>query len=171
MSPTPADGNQTQEARDNVLKDLAAGFFALICAGLLAIQHFRQNGRLHQDFGAEPGPALLPELLMMLLAANGALLLARAGWRHVSTRNTAPTVTAGVWASWRSGAAYAALLTFAQVQDIFGFGLAVCLLGGGLALLCANSSAYNKGRAIISGALLSMLIYAVFRYGLSVPLT
>lgn len=171
MSPTRVELVNPQEARGNILKDIAAGFFALACAAVLALHHFEQEGRLHQDFGAEPGPALLPELLMALLASNGALLVTRGGWKLAATRERRLFHPLGAFATWRTAAIYAAALTFAAVQDQLGFGLALCVLGAVLSLLCMPRVGQHRLRPMIEGALLSLALYAVFRYGLSVPLT
>jgi hypothetical protein len=61
---------------------LAGGFFLLwACIGWVA---FATNGPLRASLGAQadPGPALVPLIVLVILSAGGAFLVAKGGLRH-----------------------------------------------------------------------------------------
>ncbi|MGC9371536.1 MAG: tripartite tricarboxylate transporter TctB family protein [Paracoccaceae bacterium] len=162
-------------------QDLVTGGLSVFTATLLAVSHFGQNGRLHADYGAEPGPALLPEILMVALAAAGFVLILRG----MLSRSSRTAGTGGPNPSGHIGAANAdaqgqplwavfvlgATIAFGVLQAAFGFGVAICGLG---AVLCA-ALAKREGRSVpqstVEGLIIGAVLYAIFRYALSVPLT
>ncbi len=79
MSPIPANKapDTVPEQSHEVFRDLVTGCLSVGAASLLAISHFGQGGRLHADYGSEPGPALLPELLLAVLGTAGVVLILR----------------------------------------------------------------------------------------------
>lgn len=155
-----------------IRKDLAVGSLSIGGAVALGISHVRQEGRLHDDYGAEPGPAMLPELLLICLAGAGVLLLIRGLLLRRSlaakAEDQVPERTPlSVWASAVFVMTFAACLMIAPV----GFGLATSLLGVALCSLLALQEKRSMGRAAVEGGLLALLLYCVFRFVLSVPLS
>jgi len=187
LSQTPASkvpGNRVSDIlleRHEVLRDLVAGALSVLITIVLGVSHFNQGGRLHQDYGAEPGPALLPELLLAVLGTVGIVLIIRG----VLSGMSRPAQTAGLeapdsdapndpeklsepaWAFMVLGSTIA----FGLLQAVSGFGIAAATLG---AILCATL-AYREGRPIVrslaEGLAVAAVLYSVFRLLLSVPLT
>lgn len=169
MSPTPAE----EATRRRALQDLAAGSLSLLLSATLSLSHISQKGRLHQDFGGDPGPALLPKLLLSALALAGLGMTARSagGLRLLrnktvigpSPNNYRPLITVMAIA--------ALLLAFLLMLPLAGFGLSM----GGLAVAIAMILTWQEGgllrRAAIEGFVLAAFLYLLFRLALSVPLT
>lgn len=137
-------------------------------AALGAISHFAQVGRLHDDYGAEPGPALLPELLLSALAVAGLLLVLRGLLARRKAMSDAPISTVQPA---RALAALGVTIAFAVLQAYIGFGAAACLLGGTLCAALGRSEGRSLPRSAAEGLAVAAVLYAVFRYLLSVPLT
>lgn len=166
---------------NGVLRDLVTGALSVMAATFLGVSHFRQGGRLHDDFGAEPGPAFLPELLLTVLGAAGIVLIIRGVLSYRTRRSKvgrpAPAYGADpseavpqsepVWAF----LVLSSMIAFGVFQAIFGFGIAAAALG---ATICAML-AYREGRPIprslAEGIAVAVVLYGVFRILLSVPLT
>ncbi len=181
MSPIPANKPPDTTRRHEVFRDLVTGCLSVGAASLLAISHFGQSGRLHADYGSEPGPALLPELLLAVLGIAGVVLILRG----VLSRRVLPAKTGHVelaaggdsesadsqsqpfWAFFVLGITIA----FGLLQAVFGFGIAAAALG---AVLCATL-AVREGRPLLrsaaEGVAVAAVLYGIFRYVLSVPLT
>lgn len=167
--------------RHGVLRDFVTGALSVLAATILGVSHFGQGGRLHDDYGAEPGPALLPELLLALLGTVGIVLIIRGvlstrfrpaqsdGFDPPDDDNPSESEQQAepVWAF----VALGSTIAFGLLQAIVGFGIAVAALG---AFLCATL-AYREGRPILrsltEGVAVAMVLYSVFRLLLSVPLT
>ncbi len=175
MSSIRSEGAEAARALSEAGRDVAAGGLCVLAAAALSYVHLTQEGRLHADFGVEPGPALLPEILLAALGGAGLLLagrgvVARRRWRRAapvaapSTGAALPLVLLGL----------TALALWAQA--LVGFGVATVTLG---ALICAALSVQESGhvasaaavRACLEGAAVAACIYGVFRLILSVPLT
>lgn len=169
MSPTPADETQRRE----VLRDLATGALSLVLAGGLAAVHFGQAGRLHDDYGREPGPALMPEILLAALGVAGAGMLLRGAfscWRE----RISPVSWSGAGELRALGTplAVVALLTgFLILRGAVGFGLAVAGLSAAVAMILARQEGRALPRAALEGIAIAAVLYALFRLVLSVPLT
>ena len=177
MSSIPDDGAAAHAVRE-AGRDIAAGALCVLAAAALWAAHLAQPGRLHADFGAEPGPALLPELLLAALGGAGALLVARGGGARRRRRALHPFAAPSPP---MAGALLPlALLGLAALalwaQALVGFGVATIALG---AVVCALLSAQERGRltpraavrAGVEGAAVAACIYGVFRFILSAPLT
>lgn len=175
MSSIRSDGSEAACALSEAGRDVAAGVLCLLAAAALSYVHLTQAGRLHADFGAEPGPALLPEILLAALGGAGVLLVARGAVARRRWRKAAPFAAPSAGAALPLGLlGLAALAMWAQA--LVGFGVATVTLG---ALTCAVLSAQERGRltrgaaalACLEGAAVAACIYGVFRFILSVPLT
>lgn len=69
--------------RPSPLVDLLAGGFFLLWAGVGWISYaFNTPLRASLWAGADPGPALLPLIILVLLSAGGLLLTGKGLWRH-----------------------------------------------------------------------------------------
>jgi len=154
LSSIPDDGAAAHAVRE-AGRDIAAGALCVLAAAALWAAHLAQPGRLHADFGAEPGPALLPELLLAALGGAGALLVARGG---------------GARRRWRALHPFAA-----PSPPMAGALLPLALLGlAALALWAQERGRLTPGAAVragVEGAAVAACIYGVFRFILSVPLT
>lgn len=169
MSPTPARSSDSRE----VLRDLATGALSLALAGALTIAHFGQTGRLHEDYGREPGPALLPELLLGALALAGAGMLARGLFGYWRDR---PWLAEGELRSGMTALAtpvlvVTLLVVFLIVQRVIGFGLSCAGIGMAVAMILARQDRKPLPRAALEGILIAVALYGLFRFVLSVPLT
>lgn len=182
MSPTRVSepAAQTPEHHE-ILRDLVVGGLSVGAAALGAISHFGQGGRLHDDYGAEPGPALLPELLLAALAAVGVLLVLRgllarsaSAARQMAVSPIAAIdgeVVAPQTAPTRALAALGATLVFAVLQAAIGFGAAACILGAVLSAALGLSEGRSMPRSAAEGLAVAGILFSIFRYLLSVPLT
>lgn len=143
---------------------------ALCCAVALglAIVHFSQSGRLHEDFNRDPGPALLPVVLLVALGLSGLLLVLRGAlaWRGIGTRYSIE----GMLALWPAGAAVAVLASFLPLRNLIGAAPALTLIGAGLALLAGRHDPARKWVTAALGAATGLAFFALFTLGLSVPL-
>ncbi len=173
MSPTPADETQRRE----VLRDLATGALSLVLAGGLAAVHFGQAGRLHDDYGREPGPALMPEILLAALGVAGAGMLLRGAffcWRERVSPVSWPvfwTGAGGLRALGTPLAVVALLVGFLIARGAVGFGLAAACLSAAVAMILARQEGRGLPRAALEGIAIAVVLYALFRLVLSVPLT
>lgn len=172
MSQTQGD---KAENRREVACDLASGAFALALALVLSLTHFLQSGRLHEDFGAEPGPALLPELLLACLGVAGVGLSARGLWglRRLVSARVGPALSAGrVNGSLGTVLIVALLLVaFLPFRAAFGFAPALLVFGAAIGALLGRQDGRLLPLAAAEGALIAAVLYGLFRFVLSVPLT
>ncbi len=158
----------SREAR----RDLAAGAISVGLAACLAAVHFRQAGRLHDDYGAEPGPALLPEILLAALALIGLTLLLRGFWigRIAGLAYRGQKEIGSAFG--RASLVVLGLLVAAMfLQSATGFGIAAATASALLAILLARQELRSLPRAAIEGVLVAAILYALFRFILGVPLT
>jgi len=73
---TGASGD-AEDARAPARRDLGLALLLLALTVVLALEHAGGGERLHRDYGRDPGPALLPELLITVLGLGaGALMVA-----------------------------------------------------------------------------------------------
>lgn len=180
LSSTPANSNARREA----FADLASGTIFVALAAGLAVAHFTQGGRLHADFGADPGPAMLPRILLLVLGVTGALLLLRGGL-GLRSRATEPARRRGGDGLGPAQPAdkdnlirvFAALAIMAALQPLrllIGATAALCILGAALAILAVwehrRPAIALLVRAAVEGALIALALYGVFRFVLRVPL-
>ncbi len=175
MSSIRSDGAEAARALSEAGRDVAAGGLCVLAAAALSYVHLTQEGRLHADFGAEPGPALLPEILLAALGGAGVVLSVRGAGARRRWRKAASVAAPSTGAALPLGLlGLAALALWAQA--FVGFGVATVTLG---ALICAVLSVQERGRftgaaaarATLEGAAVAACIYGVFRVVLSVPLT
>lgn len=173
MSQTPADPSDPSGAGLEIRRDLAAGAIATILAICLAAVHFRQGGRLHDDYGADPGPAFLPELLLTALALIGVILLLRGFWyRHAAKLSRQETRgRKGDKANYASPTVFLLLFAAMILQSVIGLGLSMALVGAMLTILLARQERRSLPRAAVEGLLIAGTLYALFHFVLSVPLT
>lgn len=169
MSQTPADDTTRRE----VLRDLATGLLSLVLSAGLALTHFGQEGRLHQDFGREPGPALLPELLLAALALAGAGMLARGVFGLCRQRGQLD-ITSAISELRSVGTALsvtALLVLFLMTEAFIGFSIAALGLGAAVAMILSRQEGGSMPRAALEGIVIAIILYMLFRFVLSVPLT
>jgi len=147
----------------------------LALAIVLSLTHFLQSGRLHEDFGAEPGPALLPELLMACLGVAGVGLSARGLWR---LRRLSLNGEAGLFSLQSANRSLGTVLTvalllvaFLPFRSVFGFLAALLVFGAALGMLLGRQEGRSLYLAALEGALIAAILYGLFRFVLSVPLT
>ena len=159
----------SREAR----RDLAAGAFSAGLAAFLAAVHFRQEGRLHDDFGTEPGPALLPAILLVALVLIGFMLLLRGFWaaRIAGLTLRKQKELEGDAFGYASLFVFALLVAALFAQSIVGLGVAIAVTSALLAVLLARQERRPLPRAAIEGVLVAGILYAMFRLVLGVPLT
>ncbi len=169
MSRTPADDTKRRE----VLRDLATGLLSLVLSGGLALTHFAQEGRLHEDFGREPGPALLPELLLIALALAGVGMLGRGafGLHRQRGRLDIASAVGGLRSFGTALSVTALLFLFLLAEAFIGFGMAALGLGAAVAMILYRQEGGSVPRAALEGIVIAIALYALFRFVLSVPLT
>lgn len=169
MSQTPADDT----ARREVLRDLATGLLSLVLSLGLALTHFGQEGRLHQDFGREPGPALLPELLLAALALAGAGMLGRGvfGLCYQEGRLDIRRAVSRLRSLGTALSVTALLVLFLVAEAFIGFSIAALGLGAAVAMILSRQEGGSVPRAALEGIVIAIILYALFRFILSVPLT
>lgn len=169
MSQTPSD----TDTRREILRDLASGGLFLALAVFLGLTHYRQGGRLHESFGADPGPALLPDILLAALALAGAGLVLRGAL--ATRRHPLATLLGDLHGNFAPLAlplaVVALLLAFLLAHPWTGFGLALAGFAAALAALLARQEGRNPAWAAGEGVLIAAALYALFRFVLSVPLT
>ncbi|SNS17490.1 tripartite tricarboxylate transporter TctB family protein [Tropicimonas sediminicola] len=166
MSPTPSD----TEARREIRNDLVSGALCLALSAGLATVHFGQSGRLHEATGREPGPALLPEILLLLLAIAGAGLLFR-GLRGNRDAGTEPMdMRAALTSAAPPLLALLLLASLLPLRSVIGAGLAFALVGAGLAVLAGRGEKVSILRTAALGGAIAAGFQAVFSHALSVPL-
>ena len=190
MSPTPSSSDtEICKSRREVINDLVSGVLCLVLAGGLAIAHFRQSGRLHDDFGRDPGPAMLPDVLLVCLALAGIGLALRGGLalkqgrfvessgEPASLELDAPDLAATDEADisdqgslWPPLLAIAALSAFLPLREHIGAAIALSVLGAAIAVLAGWSESHSKIVSAVLGGIAGFLLFALFHYGLSVPL-
>lgn len=166
MSPTP-NKDQQPDPRES-LNDLVAGGLCLILSSGLAIYHTAQAGRLHEDFGRDPGPAFLPVILLIALGLSGVALTLRGGLGM--RRRRPPEMAASLFSLWPAAAAIAILVTFLPLRALFGAATALIVIGAALALLAGRTETSRWPVTAATGALVGLGLFGVFRFGLSVPL-
>ncbi len=154
-------------------RDLAAGAVSVSLAVFLTAVHVRQEGRLHEDYGAEPGPALLPEILLAALALIGVALLLRGFWigRTVLLARQEKLEPGGETDGRASLVVFVLLAAAMFAQSAIGVGVAIAILGAVLCVILARQERRPLPRAVVEGALVAGALYAMFRFVLSVPLT
>ncbi len=169
MSQIPADDTTRRE----VLRDLATGLLSLVLSAGLALAHFGQEGRLHEDFGREPGPALLPELLLTALALAGAGMLGRGvfGLCHQGGRLGFGRLISGLRSLGTALSVTALLVLFLVAEAAIGFSIAALGLGAAVAMILSRQEGGSIPRAAFEGVVIAIILYALFRFVLSVPLT
>ena len=169
MSQIPVDDTKRRE----VLRDLATGLLSLVLSGGLALTHFGQEGRLHEDFGREPGPALLPELLLAALALAGAGMLGRGvfGLRNQEGRLDIASASGGLRSLGTALSVVALLFLFLLAEAFIGFGIAALSLGAAVAMILSRQEGGSMPRAAFEGIVIAIALYGLFRFVLSVPLT
>ena len=165
MSPIPSEA--PRPIRREVINDLASGGLCTALALGLAVVHYSQTGRLHDNFDRDPGPALLPVILLITLGLSGVGMLIR-GWLALPkaqrlTRQTPSLV-------WPAVAAVGLLMSFLPLRSVVGAGAALPLIGAALALLAGREDDARWPVTAALGAGAGFALYFLFQLGLSVPL-
>ena len=130
--------------------------------------HFGQGGRLLEDFGRDPGPALLPELLLAGLALAGVALALR-GWAGLR-RTSAATKALSQSPTWPALAAIALMAIFLPLRDLIGAEFTLTGIGASLAVLAGRNETRSQLFSAILGGAVGFALFVLFNYGLSVPL-
>ena len=179
LSQTPAETGPVGTAGSReIFRDFAVGCLSIVGALVLGVSHVRQGGRLHEDYGVEPGPAMLPDLLLVSLAIIGLLLVLRGFLaRRSLTELTVvdkfeiavdpDSASAPIWSAGVLVVAILACLLYPYV----GFGISAAALGVATCILLAYQENRSLPRAAIEGLMVAVLLYGVFGFILSVPLT
>ena len=125
------------------------------------------------DYGVDPGPGLLPMIVLTALSA-GSLLLIASGLRHA----IAGGMGAGRWTDMANGALRPAifvltLLIYVSAIRVAGFALASAIFGFAWIGALGASAIGGRGpwlQALVGTAVGVVLIYVVFVYLIRVPL-
>ncbi|TYC58297.1 hypothetical protein FMN50_09995 [Rhodobacterales bacterium] len=166
LSPTP--NRDPQPDPHEGIHDFIAGGLCLILSSGLAIYHTAQAGRLHEDFERDPGPAFLPVVLLIALGLLGAALTIRGGLRMRHSQLS--EISASLFSFWPAAVAIAILGTFLPLSELAGAAAALSIIGAALALLAGRTETAKWPVSAVSGALVGLVLFGVFRFGLSVPL-
>ena len=128
---------------------------------------------MHQDFGREPGPALLPELLLAALALAGAGMLGRGvfGLRRQRQQMDLTNAVSGLRSLGTALSVSALLVLFLVAQAAIGFGVAAVGIGAAVAMILSRQEGGSVPRAALEGIAIAVILYVLFRFILSVPLT
>ncbi|MBU2935067.1 MULTISPECIES: tripartite tricarboxylate transporter TctB family protein [Pacificibacter] len=168
MSQTLNKYHDIQTDRGEVINDIVSGCLCLALALGLAGVHFSQAGRLHDDFARDPGPALLPLILLAALGLAGGGLTLR-GWFGLK-KTTASSNQSSLMSLWPAALAVALMCAFLPLRHILGAALALCLIGAALAVLAGRSDNVPWFFTAVFGGVIGLILYALFHFGLSVPL-
>lgn len=166
MSPTQNEDPQP-DPRES-LNDLVAGGLCLFVSSGLAVYHMAQAGRLHDDFGRDIGPAFLPVALLIALGLAGLGLVLRGGIRlrgQTRAKSGSPLVSL-----LPAVMVILILLLFLPIREVSGAATALAAIGAALALLAGRTDPSFWPLTAATGAVIGLVLFAVFRYGLSVPL-
>lgn len=166
MSPTPGDPTDRRE----VLNDLTSGSICLALAAGLAAVHFSQAGRLHENFGAEPGPAMLPQLLLCVLGLAGLGLLLRGLVGIRRARGAASRREDNGIGLWPVVGALVVVSLFLPMKAAIGAALALIAVGAALGSLAGWKEERPPMRSALEGAAVAAVLFVVFRFMLFVPL-
>lgn len=158
----------TQAERGEVMNDLVSGCLCLILAFGLAVVHSSQAGRLHDDFGRDPGPAFLPLILLSALALAGAGLVLRGGLRFHKSK--AITNGASFWSIWPAALAVGLMCAFLPLRHFIEAAPALFFIAAALAVLAGHSGTARWPLTAVLGGISGFALYALFHFGLSVPL-
>ncbi|MGJ8625000.1 MAG: tripartite tricarboxylate transporter TctB family protein [Yoonia sp.] len=167
MSQIPSNKHQAQPVRREVINDLVSGGLCLAISISLAVVHFSQTGRLHDDFNRDPGPAMLPVILLIALAGAGAGLSLR-GW--LALPKTQATDRTSIAMGWPAVAAIVLMAAFLPVRTAIGSAAALALIGAFLAVLAGRDDGARWQLTAGMGALIGFALYCLFHFGLSIPL-
>lgn len=167
MSPTQSEATQRQAARREVLNDLVSGGLCIALATGLAVAHYSQTGRLHDDFDRDPGPAFLPLVLLVALGLAGVGLTIR-GWVALpKNRAFGRKPSASLWPV---VAAVIVMSAFLPLRGLMGAALSLALIGAVLAVLAGRDDSARWYLSAGLGAGVGFALYSLFHFGLSVPL-
>ncbi|MBT0958646.1 tripartite tricarboxylate transporter TctB family protein [Alphaproteobacteria bacterium KMM 3653] len=167
MSPTPNNPEEAEAAGREVINDLVSGGLCLALASGLAVVHYSQAGRLHDDFNRDPGPALLPVILLAALALAGAGLGLR-GWIALAKARAFPPLA--LHTAWPAGLAVLLMASFLPLREVIGAAIALPLICGALAVLAGRGEAARWPVTAALGEATGLALYGLFHFGLSVPL-
>lgn len=174
--PLVSDGSceQTeQQTAEHGFRDLGLGVVLLGSAAVLAYSAATDT-EMHQDFGLDPGPAFLANILIWLLGIgavililHGCLLLMRAGWRVPSPivdikRSNVPVLLV------------ASIILYVMLVPVIGF-LAISLLfavvwSTALAVQDHGLTARPLVVSAIGSAIIAIGIYLTFKQLIGIPL-
>lgn len=167
MSPTQNNVIEAETARREGLNDLVSGGLCLALTIGLAVVHYIQTGRLHDDFNRDPGPALLPVILLIALACAAAGLTLRG---ILGLSKTQAAARNSIRSGWPAGVAILLMASFLPLRDHFGAAAALMMIGALLALLAGRDEDADWPITITLGASTGLALFALFHFGLSVPL-
>tara|TARA_R110002124_G_scaffold265130_3_gene431827 strand:- start:182 stop:685 length:504 start_codon:yes stop_codon:yes gene_type:complete len=167
LSSIQCEATQAQAARREVLNDLVSGGLCIALAIVLAVFHYSQNGRLHDDFNRDPGPAFLPLILLAALGLAGVGMAIR-GWLALSkTKSVGRKSATSVWPVI---AAVIMMSAFLPLRDFVGAAPSLALVGALLAVLAGRDENSRWYLSAGVGAGVGLALYSLFHFGLSVPL-
>jgi hypothetical protein len=169
--------SEREEALVSIRRDAWLGVLLLAVTLVLGYSHLTAGRRLHRDYWPDPGPALLPELLLLVLLLGGAALLIGAGLRAARLRAVPGFRPDGTFLA---AIAYpillmATLTLYVVVLRAAGFPAATLAFA---ALWCVVLAVREGGRPrplrvalwLGQAAAITLAIYYVFRVMLGVPL-
>jgi hypothetical protein len=151
-----------------------AAMLALVAAGWLSLR--RDPALATFDFGGDPGPLLVPRLLLAALGIGGAALVAHGAWR-VSRRTAGPAgrrpVVEPRRVAWPA-AFVASLVVYQQLLPAAGYLAATFAFCAGWILVLGwrrGTLTAGSGLAGVAAAAgITASIYAVFKLFVRVPL-
>lgn len=150
----------------------------VVAAGWLSLH--RDPALLSHDFGSDPGPALVPRLLLAALALGGGALALQGAWAlaaGASRRGRAPAAGAGARAG-RLGwpiLFVVSLLAYQQALPLVGYrGATVAFCGAWMLVLTRRWEGRwrlrSVGLAVVAALAVTGAIYYVFKGLVRVPL-
>jgi hypothetical protein len=157
--------------------DLASGVFTLVWGALGCYGLYLRPNLFADDHGLDPGPGLMPAIVITIITSGGFLLAIRGAWLIVSgAGGDWHKSLLGEFAAIRIGILlFLSTLGYAVLLKSVGFALLTPVLAAPwIAIIAIRDGAPASPKtaffAVLSSILLTAVIYLVFRRLIGVPL-